>query len=144
MAFKVQSLIAFLFSLCILLSMANEAVAGRSVPKEGADVKQPEWLVDHHDGSVLIPGLGRVLLPPLHGHHGLHKDHDHLYYNPITGTYSSGTGRAPLGHGIIPSTPRSYIPGGDDTLVPNPGFEVPIPGRSGGPPVTGSPVIGSP
>ncbi|KAL7102302.1 hypothetical protein ACP275_08G111300 [Erythranthe tilingii] len=53
-------------------------------------------------------------------------------YNPITGSPNGngvsipGVGGDPAGGG----SPRSYVPGGDDTLLPNPGVEVPNP--SGG------------
>lgn len=129
MAYRSQysSLLSLLFALGLLLAIANEGVAGRSVPNvdsKKVDKKQPEWLVDHNDGTVLIPGFGRVILPHGHGdNHGLKS------YNPITGTYSPH----PITSGIhVPSigggTRRSYVPGNDDTFIPNPGFEVPIPG----------------
>lgn len=139
MAFKIHSfLLALLFTLCILLSVANEAAAGRTVPKdskEEADVKQPEWLIGHHEGTVLIPGLGRALLPP-HGHKGHLYGHDHLHYNPVTGTYGGPRDFPVFGGG---GAPHTYVPGADDTFIPNPGFEVPIPGTGPRPPVTGNP-----
>lgn len=47
--------------------------------------------------------------------------------NPFTG----GTGGTGTGSGSGSPPGRSYVPGGDDTFVPNPGFEVPIPGSGG-------------
>ncbi|KAK9021760.1 hypothetical protein GQ457_15G002810 [Hibiscus cannabinus] len=108
MACKMSSLfVALVFAVGILL------VAARDMPKNDDQMMHPEFL--KHDRSVLIPGLGRVLLPPIFKHHHAH-------------TVSSG------GHiGFSGSTTggSSQIPGGDNTFVPNPGFEVPIPGGSG-------------
>ncbi|XP_022748900.1 putative cell wall protein [Durio zibethinus] len=107
MAYKISSLLlAQVFLVSILIAIAGQAVAKRDIPrnpKNDDQMKQPEWLT-HHDRSVLIPGLGRVYLPPILKHH-----------NPYTG--SSGGGSGGTGH----------IPGGDDTFDPNPGFEVPVP-----------------
>ncbi|KAJ4729859.1 Cell wall protein [Melia azedarach] len=108
MAYKtVSSLLAQIFILSVLLA---QALAGRGDPKtaKNADVKQPEWLLKS-DHSLLIPGIGRVMLPP-----GLGTP-----YNPYTGGGSTGGTGATGG----------YLPGGDDTFVPNPGFEAPKPGR---------------
>ncbi|PON84637.1 cell wall protein precursor [Trema orientale] len=138
MAYKTQysSLLSLLFVLGLLLAIANKGVAGRSVPvnSKNVDKKHPEWLVDH-DGTVLIPGFGRIIPPPLHGHN-FYKN-----YNPITGTYGpSGSGHGGLGHGSIGSgIRRRYVPGNDDTFIPNPGFEVPIPGSGGGVPIAANP-----
>ncbi|XP_062106277.1 putative cell wall protein [Humulus lupulus] len=144
MANKTQCsfLLASLLVLGLLLAIANEGVAARSAPNnpKTVDKKQPEYLVDPHDGTVLIPGFGRVIVPKPHGHGHGHPSYKN--YNPITGTYappkhigSHGIG----GHigGMSDRPRRSYIPGADDTFIPNPGFEVPIPGRSGVP-TTGS------
>ncbi|KAF7805910.1 putative cell wall protein [Senna tora] len=66
-----------------------------------------------------IPGVGPVGLPP---------------QNPFTGGGGStgGSGGGGSGAAGSPPTGRSYVPGGDDTFVPNPGFEVPNPGSGGG------------
>ncbi|KAL5793836.1 hypothetical protein ACOSP7_002430 [Xanthoceras sorbifolium] len=112
MAYKTNSsLLAKISILTILLAVTGQALAGRGITKEAknADMKQPEWLIS--DNSALIPGIGRVMLPPVF------RTTPH---NPYTGsTGGAGTG-------------GSNVPGGDDTNVPNPGFEVPSPG-SGGP-----------
>lgn len=100
----------------ILVAIATEtAVAGRSVPEKD-EVKQPEWLF-HHDGSFLIPGIGRVLVPPAFG--GFSPN------TPYTGNAGGG----------------SYVPGGDDTFVPNPGFEVPNPANGGAAPAPSRPWV---
>lgn len=83
-----------------------------------------------HDGTVLVPGLGRYYVFPRHA-----TPFNPFNYNPVTGNSGSGSG-IPL-----PGTTggsRSYVPGGDDTFVPNPGVEVPNPiggGSSTSPPV---------
>ncbi|XP_022764046.1 putative cell wall protein [Durio zibethinus] len=113
MAYKFSSLLlCHIFIVNILLAIAGQATATRDIPsnpKNDDQMKQPEWLIEH-DRSVLIPGIGRVMLPPVLKPH-----------NPYTG-------------GNIGSTigGTGYIPGGDDTFVPNPGFEVPIPGHGAG------------
>ncbi|KAF5745981.1 putative cell wall protein [Tripterygium wilfordii] len=112
MAYRIMySLFALLCAFNILLATTSQA-AGCNVPKssnKGVDVKQPEWLIKS-DNSVLIPGIGRVIIPPAYRVSP---------YDPYTGGIG-GTG-----------SPPSHIPGGDDTFVPNPGFEVPTPGSSG-------------
>lgn len=113
MAYKnVSSLLSQVFILSILLAIAGQALAGRGNPKvaKSEDMKQPEWLLKS-DHSLLIPGIGRVLWPP-----GFGTPHGHSPYTGSTGgTEASG----------------GYIPGGDDTFVPNPGVEVPSPGSVG-------------
>ncbi|KAL1567682.1 putative cell wall protein [Salvia divinorum] len=110
----------FLFFL-LVSCLALEAAAGRDVPTD-TDSKMS------FDGTVWIPGLGRYMVPK--------KGSKSLDYNPITG--------APGGNGLsIPgfggsTGGRNYIPGGDDTFVPNPGTEVPVSG-GGGIPTPSSP-----
>ncbi|KAM6549204.1 hypothetical protein CsatB_020880 [Cannabis sativa] len=140
MAYKTQCSLFLLASL-LLLALANGVVAARSVPnnpKTVVDKKQPEYLVDH-DGTVLVPGFGRVMLPPPHGHGIGHPSYKN--YNPITGTYAPPKHIGGVIGGVIGDISgrpkRKYIPGADDTFIPNPGFEVPIPGR-GGAPTSGS------
>ncbi|KAK6282011.1 hypothetical protein POUND7_015836 [Theobroma cacao] len=116
MAYKPSSLLlARVFLISTLLAIAGQAVAKRDIPRnpENDDqMKQPEWALEH-DHSVLIPGIGRVMLPPVV-----------KPYNPYTGSIGGNNGGSTGG--------TSYIPGGDDTFVPNPGFEVPIPGYGAG------------
>ena len=118
MALKPYSILAFVVIVNIVFSSAS---AGRDMPKD-ADEKQPETFTQ--EGSVLIPGIGRVMVPPKKK--CFHKGVKPFTYNPVTGTNT--------GHGVsIPTLPApttggpvpSYIPGGHDTTVPNPGFEVP-------------------
>ncbi|XAR55478.1 hypothetical protein NMG60_11035553 [Bertholletia excelsa] len=126
MAHKATAVLLLLIAFHVLL-----AFAGRDIPPtfEAQDMKQAEFL---HEGTVLIPGLGRVMIPPKRHHH---FNVNPFTYNPVTGTGGGpgfgGTGGP--GHGTIGGGPgsRDYIPGGDDTFVPNPGYEVPIPGRGG-------------
>ncbi|KAL0001872.1 hypothetical protein SO802_015653 [Lithocarpus litseifolius] len=95
MAKKTSSvLLAQLFIVNILLAIAGQAIAGRHVSNsKNVDMKQPEWLIS--DGTVLIPGIGRVTLPPFY---------KKLPFNPhITPIGKSG----------------NYIPGVE---APNPGL----------------------
>lgn len=116
-----------LIILAILL-VAGRAVASRGNPKtsnnNNGEMKQPEWLLKS-DHSVLIPGIGRILVPPAF---------THPHYHPHIGhTVGGGTGISGGGTGTGTGTGTgSHIPGGDDTFVPNPGFEVPIPGSGTG------------
>ncbi|KAL6553544.1 hypothetical protein OROGR_007386 [Orobanche gracilis] len=117
MAFTPQTL-GFIVFFVVSITMQN--AAGRNVPAD-TGVLQPESN-KYFDRSVLIPGIGRVIVPKK----GSHVEAFH--YNPVTG--------APIGHGVsIPGFGSSnggasghrYIPGGDDTYLPNPGVEVPNP-----------------
>lgn len=123
MAYVPCSILTLLFVLSVLLSSPAHTVSIRDIQSNSnmVDNKQPESFIDF-DGSVLIPGIGRVMVPKVH------KGFNPFTYNPVTGTGGgAGTITAPIGDSI-PSgggaTP-SYIPGGDDTFVPNPSFEVP-------------------
>uniref|UniRef100_A0A5B7ALA5 Cell wall protein n=2 Tax=Davidia involucrata TaxID=16924 RepID=A0A5B7ALA5_DAVIN len=142
MAHNPHSVLAFLFIFNILLAIAGHAVAGRDIPinSENTDKKQPESFIGH-DGTVLIPGFGRVIVPKF-GKFGKGSSFNPFTYNPITGT-SGGTGIGSTGGGgNIGSgggTSRNYVPGGDDTFVPNPGVEVPIPGSGGNVPAAARP-----
>ncbi|CAM0882324.1 unnamed protein product [Alopecurus aequalis] len=81
--------------------------AARNVPavKPAAaaedEVKRPETF---QEGTVVIPGIGRYEL-------GTH-------YRPDLGG---------LDHSIPVAANGQFLPGADDTWVPNPGFEVPNP-----------------
>ncbi|KAK7324733.1 hypothetical protein VNO77_28534 [Canavalia gladiata] len=112
-----SSFLALVLISTILVATAWQASAGRHITPKNSntqDKKEPQWLI-HSDGSFYLPGIGG--LPPFFGF---------TPQNP----YSGGSG---VGSG---STGRSYVPGGDDTFVPNPGFEVPNPGSGGGVPAT--------
>ncbi|MBA0862849.1 hypothetical protein Goshw_013624 [Gossypium schwendimanii] len=118
MACKISSLLLpHIFILSILFATAGQAIAARDISKNDYKMKQPEYL--KRDRSVLIPGLGRVLLPLVFKHHNSHT----IGTGTHTGSSGSHFGSTIGGH--------HQIPGGDDTFVPNPGFEVPIP-TSGG------------
>lgn len=110
MASTLQASFFFVF---LISSLALELVVGRDIPTD-TKMQQPEALFD---GTVWVPGLGRYMLPRIGS--------KSLDYNPITG--------APGGNGVsIPGISGStgshnYIPGGDDTTLPNPGVEVPNP-----------------
>ncbi|XP_059660975.1 putative cell wall protein [Cornus florida] len=135
MAYKSHSVLAFLLIFNVLLAITVQA---RDIPTNSktTDKKlQPDLFIDH-DGSVLIPGIGRVMIPPK-----FHRGYNPFTYNPVTGS-SGGSGIGSIGGGSIGSgggSTGSYVPGGDDTFVPNPGFEVPIPGSGGNVPASESP-----
>ncbi|GAV81886.1 hypothetical protein CFOL_v3_25339 [Cephalotus follicularis] len=108
MAYKIHSsLIAHFFVFSIVLATAGQAIAGRNIPTKpkNMDIKQPEWF---KEPSLLIPGIGQ--LPPAFSV---------IPHYPFTHT---------------PGGTDSYIPGGDDTFEPNPGFEAPNPGTGAGVP----------
>ncbi|KAK1304052.1 hypothetical protein QJS10_CPB11g00932 [Acorus calamus] len=76
--------------------------------QEGAastDVKQPQTFFGH-EGSVLVPGFGRFIFNPNYGPRVVGLGTDHSFGAAIN---------------------SQYLPGNDDTFIPNPGFEVPNP-----------------
>ena len=100
--------------LVVAAAACSTTAAARSVPAEekktaapvaAADVKQPETF---HEGTVLIPGLGRFELGS-------------TYVPDITG----------VDHSVPAAEHGQFLPGADDTWVPNPGFEVPNPFQPG-------------
>lgn len=128
MAKAPQLIIALILMFHIFITMV---VAGHDIPnvniKKRDDVKQPDSLINH-DRSFPIPGVGRVIKPK-------YKDgYNPFTYNPVTGTNNGGI----LGGRHLPTFGRvgrrRYVPGGDDTFVPNPGFEVPNPASGRVPP----------
>lgn len=78
-----------LLALVALLAISGQVLAGRQIPNN-VDVKQPDFLIS--DNSFLIPGIGRVLVPP----------------TPSFPSYDPHMG---IGN---------YSPGGDDTFPPIP------------------------
>ncbi|XP_054812456.1 putative cell wall protein [Prosopis cineraria] len=116
MAYKCNS--TFLALLLISYILLATVAAGRHITKNSKpqDKKEPEFLF-HSGGDAYIPGIGRVGLPPQFK----------LPHYPYTGGSTGGGIEAGSG-----PTGRSYVPGGDDIFVPNPGYEVPYPGTSGG------------
>ncbi|CAO1941569.1 unnamed protein product [Urochloa humidicola] len=90
---------------CLQLGSATRPVPVQQQAAAEQDVKRPDSL---HEGTVLIPGIGRYEI-------GSH-------YIPDIGG---------LDHSIPAAANGQYLPGADDTWVPNPGFEVPNPFRPG-------------
>ncbi|KAJ0239171.1 putative cell wall protein [Hirschfeldia incana] len=134
---------AFTFMLLSLLLGSAEQVSGlRHVPKSHkttTDVKHPEFLVTiEPKPTILIPGVGRFLLPP--------KCKKPFFpYNPVTGAPLTGGsigGEIPSygGGGGQGGGTHTQLPGGDDTLVPNPGYETPTPSTGAGAGTTGGQV----
>ncbi|KAI5012113.1 hypothetical protein ZWY2020_024247 [Hordeum vulgare] len=107
MASKSASLL-ILAALVAAACLAGQGSAARHLPAEKPAedaVKRPDTF---QEGTVLIPGIGRYEL-------GTH-------YIPDIGG---------LDHSIPAAANGQFIPGADDTWVPNPGFEVPNPFRPG-------------
>ncbi|CAI9275547.1 unnamed protein product [Lactuca saligna] len=104
-----------LFHILITMTVARPVILEKNL-------KNPESFFDH-DRGYLIPGIGRGIKPKC-------KDGFNPFtYNPVTGGNDGFLGDVPT----VPSVGgRSYVPGGDDTFVPNPGVEVPNPGNNGG------------
>ncbi|CAI8615950.1 unnamed protein product [Vicia faba] len=103
MAQRAYSFSALLLIFNILLVTNWQAVAGRNIAKnsDNDDKKEPQFLFKHDHGSG-------------------------------SGTESgSGSGSGSGTESGSGSTGHSYVPGGDDTSIPNPGNEVPIPGSGG-------------
>ncbi|XP_062187625.1 putative cell wall protein [Phragmites australis] len=103
-----------LLVLVVLAAAVQLGFAARPVPVPAAqqaasaaseEVKRPDTL---QEGTVLIPGIGRYEI-------GSH------YIPDITG----------LDHSIPAAANGKFLPGADDTWVPNPGFEIPNPFRPG-------------
>ncbi|KAE8792477.1 putative cell wall protein [Hordeum vulgare] len=107
MASKSASLL-ILAALVAAACLAGQGSAARHLPAEKPAedaVKRPDTF---QEGTALIPGIGRYEL-------GTH-------YIPDIGG---------LDHSIPAAANGQFIPGADDTWVPNPGFEVPNPFRPG-------------
>ncbi|KAG5020933.1 hypothetical protein AAZX31_06G277200 [Glycine max] len=127
MAFKVSFFLALVLVSNILL--LDTTAAGRSIGENSnsEEKKEPEFLFKH-EGGVYIPGIGPVGFP--------HKFHL-TPQNPLPGGNGNGGAGTATGSGSPPGS--SYVPGGDDTFVPNPGYEVPIPGSGGSVPAPAAP-----
>jgi len=137
MASKASPFLALVLISNILIATA---VAGRSIAEKTntQDKKEPQFLFKSHD-RVYIPGIGPVGFPPKF-HLTPHNPFTHGNGGAGAGTgtgigtgsgIGTGTGSGPGTGSGSGSTGRSYVPGGDDTFVPNPGYEVPIPGSGG-------------
>ncbi|KAF6992686.1 LOW QUALITY PROTEIN: hypothetical protein CFC21_009662 [Triticum aestivum] len=103
MASKSATLL-ILAALVAAACLAGLGSAARSVPAEKPT--EDAEAAGLQQGTVLIPGIGRYEL-------GTH-------YIPDIGG---------LDHSIPAAASGQFIPGADDTWVPNPGFEVPNPFR---------------
>ncbi|CAH8362482.1 unnamed protein product [Eruca vesicaria subsp. sativa] len=118
--------------LSLLLGSVEQVSGLRHIPKSHkkttTDVKHPDFLVTiEPKPTILIPGVGRFLLPP--------KCKKPFFpYNPVTGAPLTGgsIGGLPSYGGGQGAGTRTQLPGGDDTLVPNPGYEAPIGGAGAG------------
>ncbi|BAT92264.1 hypothetical protein LR48_Vigan05g151000 [Vigna angularis] len=137
MASKLSSLFAFVLITTILLATTWQAVARRHTKLKNSykgDKKEPQFLFPS-DGY--IPGFGRLGFPPFFG------------FTPQNPNIGGGGGGgevepAPVSGGgnglqVPPVSGGGYVPGGDDTFVPNPGFEVPSPRKGAGVPVPVNP-----
>ncbi|GAU41558.1 hypothetical protein TSUD_271670 [Trifolium subterraneum] len=112
MAQRAYSFFAFLLIFNILLATTWQANAGRTIASD--DKKEPEFLFKHEFGKKFHFGFPpKFRLTPS---------------NPYVGGIGGGGSGSEAGSGY---TGRSYVPGNDDTFVPNPGYEVPIPGGGG-------------
>lgn len=120
MAQRVYSFFALVLIFNILLVTNCQAVSGRNFAKnsDNDDKKEPQFLFKHDHGKLHFPSIGHFGFPP---HSGITPNNPFIGGTGGSGTSGSGSG----------STGHSYVPGGDDTSVPNPGVEVPIPGSGG-------------
>ncbi|KAL5709189.1 hypothetical protein ACHQM5_019905 [Ranunculus cassubicifolius] len=124
--------------LAMLLSVADVTNAGRPLPteKKGTSVKQskcitPIYFHGYHMATPSYTGGGVTTTPPTYSGGG-----DDTTLPPYSGGGGDDTTSPPdLGGGgsgssggdsTTPSSPR-YVPGLDDTIIPNPGVEIPIP-----------------
>ncbi|KAI3714086.1 hypothetical protein L1987_72676 [Smallanthus sonchifolius] len=113
-----------IMALILLLHvLVTIAVAGHDIPNTSLekhdDIKHPESFINH-DRGYLVPGVGRGIKPKFK--HGFNP----FTYNPVTGGNDGGIGGHLTRFGRVGG--GSFMPGGDDTFVPNPGFGVPRPG----------------
>ncbi|KAJ0883524.1 putative cell wall protein [Helianthus annuus] len=112
----------FVFNLLISVTMA-----GRNIPNAKPDDDKHTKSLLYYDRGYLIPGVGRGITPKPN------EGFNPVTYNPITGSNNGFPGITVPSVGGLGG--GNYLPGGDDTLIPNPGFEVPIPGGIGNTPV---------
>lgn len=98
----------------IFLSMTQLSVAARAAPHTGKDVAKSTTQASSTDkkktdcleeGSVVIPGIGRYM----------------------AGGSNVGPNFSGLDHSIPAAMNGQFLPGVDDTILPNPGFEIPNP-----------------
>ncbi|XP_020229494.1 putative cell wall protein [Cajanus cajan] len=121
MAYKPSPFLALLLISTILLATTWQ-VSGRHISPKNSntrDKKEPQFF-SSSDGSVYIPGIGRVGYPPFSGF---------TPQNPDTGG-SGGIGSGSTGGVSVPN-PGFGVPN-PGFGVPNPGFGVPSPASGGG------------
>ncbi|CAI8615947.1 unnamed protein product [Vicia faba] len=111
MAQRAYSFSALFLIFNILLVTTRQAVAGRSISKnpDNNSEKVPQF-------SLHFPSIGHLGSQPHLGR---------IPNNPFIGGIGGSRTRSRPRSG---SSGLRYIPGNDDTFIPNPGFEVPIPG----------------
>ncbi|KAK1412276.1 hypothetical protein QVD17_33392 [Tagetes erecta] len=129
--YSVVTAFVLVFSLLISMTMAGRDLPKTDTKKPDVDVKHPENFF-YYDRGYLIPGVGRGIKPKSK------KGFNPFTYNPITGSNTGFPTISVPSIGGIGGT-GNYVPGGDDTLVPNPGFEVPNPVGTGNTPVPTGP-----
>ncbi|XP_078156633.1 cell wall protein precursor [Carex rostrata] len=106
--------LSILLLLMIFSSLTQLSIAARATPRTEKTVAKSTTQVSstdkkqtdcEQDGSVLIPGLGRYM----------------------AGSNYNGPDFSGLDHSIPAATHGQYLPGIDDTIIPNPGLEIPNP-----------------
>ncbi|KAL5709190.1 hypothetical protein ACHQM5_019906 [Ranunculus cassubicifolius] len=127
-------LIPLFILLALLLTIAQVTNAGRQLPTETKDtsVKQSKCITptSFHGYHMATPSNtdGGVTTTPASGGGGGDETTSPPYSGGGDDTTSSpdlgGSGGG--GDSTAPSSPR-YVPGLDDTFIPNPGVEIPIP-----------------
>ncbi|KAK4769899.1 hypothetical protein SAY87_030431 [Trapa incisa] len=126
LGFRTLYLLSMILASTAILELV--VVTARELPAGPSknDKMQPQWLLDP-DGSLIIPGIGRVIVPTKYRPY-LHNIPNYGDGGRSINTPIGGVGGG-YGGGTVMSPPsrRGYIPGGDDTFVPNPGVEVPNP-----------------
>ena len=107
----------------IISTIFGHTLAGHKTTKtsENTNIKQPQTFI-RGDGSVLVPGFGRYMLPRKKC-----KGHNPFTHNPNTGTSEGAGGVGGSSSGSGGGEPHDSVPCGDDTFVPSPGVEVPNP-----------------
>lgn len=93
--------------LALAREVPSSAAAATPAKTAAADKKQTDCL---QEGTVVIPGIGRYMV-------GSRE-------RPALGG---------LDHSVPAAVSGQYLPGVDDTFVPNPGFEIPNPFRRNNP-----------
>ncbi|GFY99055.1 hypothetical protein Acr_13g0004560 [Actinidia rufa] len=82
MPYNPKTILHFFLIFTIMLSITGHALALRDIPKkpQNTDKLTPQTIFIEPDGSFLIPGLGRYILPRPG------TAFNPFTYNPVTGT----------------------------------------------------------